>query len=126
MKTLFRKWTLAVLILAIVLPFGVSHAQADPTTLTIGRTYLIDSLNPTVGYYGYNIRGLLYETLVEAADGSNVEPGLAESWSASDDGLTWTFKIREGATFSDGTPATAVEAAWTLNWIIENQAPALV
>ncbi len=126
MKIHFRKWTFAIVLLAILLPFSISQAQSDPTTLTIGRTYLIDSLNPTVGYYGYNLRGLMYETLVEAADGSNVEPGLAESWSASEDGLVWTFKIREGATFSDGTPATAVEAAWTINWIIENEAPALV
>lgn len=106
--------------------YSANAQESQPATLTVGRTYMIDALNPTVGYYGYNIRGLFYETLVEAADGSNVEPGLAESWEVSNDGLVWTFKIREGATFSDGTPVTAVEAAWTLNWIIENQAPALV
>lgn len=126
MKKYFRKLTFFSIFLLILLPLSLAHAQAEPTTLTVGRTYLIDALNPTVGYYGFNIRSLLYETLVEAADGANVEPGLAESWNVSDDGLVWTFKIRTGATFSDGTPATAVEAAWTLNWIIENQAPAMV
>jgi peptide/nickel transport system substrate-binding protein len=69
---------------------------------------------------------LYYETLVEAADGNNVMPGHAESWRVSDDGLKWTFKIREGVKFSDGTPCTAVEAAWTLNWYMENSAPAIV
>jgi peptide/nickel transport system substrate-binding protein len=127
MRHPFRKFTVFALAFVLIVSLVVTYAQdAEPTTLRIGRTYLIDALNPTVGYYGYNIRGLLYETLVEAADGSNVEPGLAESWEVSEDGLTWTFKIREGATFSDGTPVTAVEAAWTLNWIIENDVPAMV
>lgn len=123
---LFRKRTsLFLLTWILLIPFTFAQAQGAVTTLTIGRTYLIDALNPTVGYYGFNIRGLLYETLVEAADGNNVEPGLAESWSVSGDGLVWTFNIRDGAAFSDGTPATAVEAAWTLNWIIENEVPTM-
>ncbi|MEO8608099.1 MAG: ABC transporter substrate-binding protein [Chloroflexota bacterium] len=126
MKHFSKRIAVLILMFLILIPVLVTRAQDEKTTLTVGRTYLIDALNPTVGYYGFNIRGLLYETLVEAADGSNVEPGLAENWSVSDDGLVWTFKIREGATFSDGTPATAVEAAWTLNWIIDNQAPAMV
>jgi peptide/nickel transport system substrate-binding protein len=39
----------------------------------------------------------------------------------SDDGLVWTFKIREGVTFHDGTPLNAEEVAWSLNWTIENE-----
>jgi peptide/nickel transport system substrate-binding protein len=45
-------------------------------------------------------------------------PGIAEEWSVADDGVTWTFKIREGMTFHDGTPLTAEEVAWSLNWMI--------
>ena len=61
---------------------AVASAQDDAaTTLRIGTTYMIDTLGPGSGYYGYDIRGLFYETLVEAADNNNVEPGLAESWS---------------------------------------------
>jgi peptide/nickel transport system substrate-binding protein len=126
MKRTSKRIAQLILLLVLLVPFMIAHAQSEGTTLTIGRTYMIDAINPTVGYYGYNIRGLLYETIVEAADASNVEPGLAESWEVSEDGLVWTFKIREGVTFSDGTPLTAVEAAWSLNWIIENQAPTMV
>lgn len=47
----------------------------------------------------------VYDGLLRtSADGKGVEPGLAEKWEASADGLTWTFKIRDGIKFSDGTP----------------------
>ncbi len=45
----------------------------------------------------------IFETLVALKPGTTEpEPGLAESWSANDDGTVWTFKIREGVTFHDG------------------------
>ena len=47
------------------------------------------------------------------ADGSLV-PALAESWSLSDDNLTWTFNLRKGVKFSDGTPFTAQDVKFTL------------
>ena len=40
--------------------------------------------------------------------------GTAESWSSSPDGLTLTFKLRSDLKFPDGTPATAEDAAWSL------------
>ncbi|WP_327087962.1 ABC transporter substrate-binding protein [Nonomuraea sp. NBC_01738] len=48
-------------------------------------------------------------------------PDLAESWTTSDDGLTWTFKIRQ-AKWSDGQPITAEDAAWTFNKIMTDDA----
>ena len=93
----------------------------EPVTMTVGTTYIWDTANPTFGWYGYTMRYLIYDTLVEEAGISNFLPGLAESWEVSDDGLVWTFKIREGVTFHDGTPLTAEEVAWSLNWTIENE-----
>jgi peptide/nickel transport system substrate-binding protein len=91
----------------------------EPVTLRVGTTYIWDTANPTYGWYGYNLRYLIYDTLVEEAGISNFVPGLAESWEVSDDGLVWTFKIREGVTFHDGTPLDAEEVAWSLNWTLE-------
>ena len=93
----------------------------EPVTLRAGTTYIWDTANPTFGWYGYALRYLIYDTLVEEAGISNFVPGLAESWEVSDDGLVWTFKIREGVTFHDGTPCTAEDVAWSLNWTIENE-----
>jgi len=50
----------------------------------------------------------IYDTLVTTrADGSTVEPGLAQSWSVSPDGREWTFTLRRNVAFHDGTPLTA-------------------
>jgi len=91
----------------------------EPVTLRVGTTYIWDTANPTYGWYGYNLRYLIYDTLVEEAGIGRFIPGLAESWDVSDDGLVWTFKIREGVTFHDGTPLNAEEVAWSLNWTLE-------
>ena len=42
-----------------------------------------------------------------------IEPALATSWSASEDGLTFTLKLREGVVFSDGTPLTAADVVFS-------------
>ena len=46
-------------------------------------------------------------------------PALAKSWETSEDGLTWTFDIREGVEWSDGEPLTAADIAYTYNRIID-------
>jgi peptide/nickel transport system substrate-binding protein len=55
------------------------------------------------------------------ADDMGSRPELAESWSHSDDGLTWTFKIRTGATWQDGEPVTAQDVVFTYNWVMDHQ-----
>jgi peptide/nickel transport system substrate-binding protein len=49
-------------------------------------------------------------------------PGIAEEWSLSDDGLTWTFTIREGVKFHDGSELTPEDALWTLQHTFGPQA----
>ena len=62
------------------------------------------------------IVGNVCSTLVQydPKDASKIIPGTAESWSSSPDGLTLTFKLRSDLKFPDGTPATAEDAAWSL------------
>lgn len=92
----------------------------EPSVLDVGTTYIWDTANPSFGWYGYTIRYMIYDTLVEEMGISDFQPGLAESWTVSDDGLVWTFKIREGVKFHDGTPCDANAIAWSLNWTLEN------
>ncbi len=60
---------------------------------------------------------MVYETLVSVEE-SGIEPGLAESWEIAPDGMTYTFKIREGVTFSDGEvcDANAIKANFDAIW----------
>ncbi|WP_112194140.1 ABC transporter substrate-binding protein [Pseudomonas sp. LG1E9] len=64
----------------------------------------------------------VYDTLVRVDNlGTKMEPGLAESWDISKDGLTYTFKLRD-AKFSDGSAITAEDAAFSLLRIRDNKA----
>ena len=103
--------------LGAVLATGPASAQ-DKVTFSVGTTQDIDSINPLVGalVIDYEIWNLQYATLTDkAADDFAVTPGLAESWEISDDGLTVTYTLREGLEWSDGTPLTAEDVAYTIN-----------
>ncbi len=51
-------------------------------------------------------------------------PKLAESWETSEDGLTFTFTLRDNVRFSDGTPLTAEDVKWTFDWILNPEVQA--
>ncbi len=75
-----------------------------------------DSLNPGLGLLaeGYIMYELVYDTPITIDLDGNYVPELAEEWSVSDDGLTWTLDLVEGATFHDGTPLTAEDVKYSL------------
>lgn len=76
--------------------------------LKVGVTNFADTLEPTQNFFGWVVmRYGLGECLTKFDAKMNIQPWLAESWSISDDHLTWTFKIREGVKFSNGNPLTA-------------------
>jgi oligopeptide transport system substrate-binding protein len=68
---------------------------------------------------GFTVIGLMYGALVRLNDQLLVEPDLAESWTISEDGLTYTFTLRENAKFSDGTPITADDVVWTFTHALD-------
>ena len=68
------------------------------------------------------VLGYLFEGLTESSWlTGQVEPGLAESWEHSADGLTWTFYLRRGVQWHDGQPFTADDVVFTFNRIIYNR-----
>ena len=80
----------------------------DPNVLKVGVTNFADTLEPTQNYFGWVVmRYGLGECLTKFDTQMNIQPWLAESWSVSDDHLTWTFKIRDNVKFSNGDPLTA-------------------
>lgn len=91
-------------------PAGSGSASATPAqggTLTIGVTSFADTLEPTEQYFSWVVsRYGIGETLVRFDENGELAPCLAESWSVSDDRLTWTFTLREGVKFSNGDDMT--------------------
>lgn len=95
---------------------------AAPVVLRIGMAGSPDSRNPGNAYLteAFDLFELTYDALVYIDFSGNYHPELAESWTVSDDGLSWTFTLRDGAKFSDGTPLTAEDVVFSLlayrNW----------
>jgi peptide/nickel transport system substrate-binding protein len=89
--------------------------------LRVGTISYIDSLNPFVALLSqsYNAFVMEYPQLVQYGPGPKLEGDWATSWSHSPDGLTWTFHLKPGGKWSDGTPLTAADAAWTGNLIVK-------
>ena len=114
---------LAVLLaLAVVAPsLTRAFAQEEPLPSYIqlgeGET-LADSQEITVGVNRNLVNGeedfwfahaslQIWQPLIKYDDNFNLQPGLAESWELSPDGLTWTFHLRQDVVFSNGTPYTS-------------------
>jgi len=94
-------------------------AAATNTSATITFAYQADisSFDPDNGFEvaGLGAINAVYEGLVEYSTGSTELVGLlAQSWTISDDGLIYTFNIRDGVKFHDGTPMTAQEVKISL------------
>ncbi|KGF68438.1 ABC transporter substrate-binding protein [Hoeflea sp. BAL378] len=108
----------AVSILALGLAFGPAPALAARTDASIGMQLEPPNLDPTGGAAAA-IDEVVYANVFEGltrfgADGS-ILPALAESWEISEDGLTYTFKLRSGAKFHDGSAFDAEDVKFSLN-----------
>jgi oligopeptide transport system substrate-binding protein len=60
----------------------------------------------------------LFEGLTSYGQDGSVVPGLAESWTVSPDGKTWTFRLREGLRFSDGAPITSADVIFSVRRLL--------
>lgn len=101
-----------------VLALVASPAMAQRTDINVGMVLEPPNLDPTSGAAAA-IREVTYANIYEGLtrfgpDGS-VGPGLAHDWDISDDGLTYTFHLREGVTFHDGASFSADDVVFTLD-----------
>lgn len=86
---------------------GGEAAAAKGGEITIGVTSFADTLEPTEQYFSWVVsRYGIGECLTRFNENGELVPCLAEDWENSEDGLTWTFKIREGVKFSNGDDMT--------------------
>lgn len=115
-------------------PLLWTPARAETPRDTIIMAQQIDdliSLDPqeSFEFSGNEICGNLYEHLVspDAKNPTDIRPELADSWETSKDGLTTTFKLKQGRKFASGNPVTADDVVFSLTRAVAmNKAPAFI
>src|SRR5690554_6645153 len=126
---MIRKWKaiapllLAATALALVSP---AMAQTPPNILVVGQIAEPASLDPHVSTAAndFRIAVNIYDGLVRNKPGTlEIEPALATDWTISDDGLEYTFNLREGVTFHDGTPFNAEAVKFNFDRMLDDDHP---
>jgi len=110
---------LGIIGLSVSLPSIATAKEIGKVTFVQGSD--IDTLDPAVSRSvpSYNVIDQLFNRLVawDGNDRSNVVPDLAESWSRTDDGKQWTFVLKQGVKFHDGTDFNAEAVKFNLDRI---------
>lgn len=140
MRTTIRRSVLALLVITLVIPalFAGGQQEAAPAEdagdaageqqepavqeLRIGIPQEPADLNAIMisDLYSEALAGNIYDTLVSLKeDSSDPQPLLAESWEISDDGLTYTFSLREDVVFHNGDRLTAEDVQYTYQQILD-------
>jgi peptide/nickel transport system substrate-binding protein len=114
--------TVLLLVLTLVALAGPNSAEAEPSRdrLVLGLPLEPPNLDPTSGAAAAVdevVYGNVFEGLTRLTQNGAVAPALAESWEAAPDGLSWTFHLRRGVAFSDGSPFDASVAKFSLDRI---------
>ncbi|MCP1423654.1 nickel transport system substrate-binding protein [Paenibacillus xylanexedens] len=127
--------TLATMLLLLFVIVGCSNTgsgdesssaasvQTSTKSITMSWPRDIGTMNP----HTYNpsqlfAQSMLYEPLISYQKDGKLEPALAESWTISDDGKVYTFKLRQGVKFSDGTPFNAEIVKKNFDAVMKNKA----
>ncbi len=121
------KKILAAVLASAFLAFGPqAQAQTPPNVLVVGQIAEPKSLDPhaVTAVNDFRILVNLYDGLVRYKDGTlEVEPSLAESWTISDDGKTYTFKLRDDVKFHDGSLFNAEAVKFNFDRMLDEEHP---
>ena len=148
---MMRKWLILGMVLCLALVFGACAKQEEAPTeevavveeapaeapeeavaegpkeggiIVFGRGGDSVGLDPAYETDGnsFMVCDNIYEQLVHYKDEStDTEPGLSESWEISEDGLTYTFHLREGIKFHDGTPFNANAVVFSIGRMMKER-----
>jgi peptide/nickel transport system substrate-binding protein len=96
------------------------NARAAGSQIAVCQSSDVLTLDPTTdsSALGINVFLNVFDQLSEIRHDGSVGPLLAESWEASDDQTVWTFTLRDGVKFHDGTPLTIEDVIWTYQKIL--------
>ncbi|WP_339061181.1 ABC transporter substrate-binding protein [Tepidibacillus marianensis] len=133
-----RKWLSIFIAMTLLLTLALTGCSSSKetattqteknqqTTLVFGRGGDSTSLDPADVTDGesLNVTKNIFDTLLDYKEGSTeVEPALAEKWESSTDGLTWTFHLKQGVKFHDGTDFDAEAVVFNFNRWMDKSNP---
>src|SRR5260221_7179453 len=119
--TTLKCFALSLLLLtAIVLPSACRRSQSNVFVIALSDNLkTIDPIgSPSVDAASERVRTLMFNSLVKKDDRFDYVPELASNIQRSDDGLSFTFTLRDGVTFHDGRPFTSADAKYTLDTVL--------
>ncbi len=114
------KILLCLSLVVVFIPVSV-HVFAAGGTIVYGTTERVTDMDPANAYdfHTWEIFYNIYQGLLSYPAGeTELVPGLAESYTISDDGKEYTFKLREGVSFTDGTPFNADAVKWSIDRVM--------
>ncbi len=119
MKRIF----ILMLLLVVLVSFSFANGKTEkqPTTLVYGTTEKVTDMDPASAYdfHTWEIFQNIYQGLLSYKPGTTIlEPGLAKSYTINAAGTEYTFKLREGLKFTDGTPFDANAVKWSIDRVI--------
>src|SRR5262245_35994240 len=105
-----------ILGLLVACALSLGNAAQAQTTLRVVNHSDLKIIDPiwTSAYIVRNHGYMIYDTLFALDGNLEVKPQMVDKWSTSEDKLTWTFTLRDGLEFHDGTPVTAEDVVPSL------------
>lgn len=97
-----------------------AEEPAGEVVLNMGMQGKPDTLNPAYAFLteSYTVFDLIYNPLTTEAPTGEYVGGLAKEWSVSEDGLTWTFTLKDNIKWHNGEALTADQVAWAINAVM--------
>jgi peptide/nickel transport system substrate-binding protein len=124
---MFRKSLLMLMFALLIAALGnAALAQDTGNVLRIG-TNAPSNLDPAFQPNDPDtlFNRAIYDYLIDVLPDSSFAPNLATDWTISEDGLTYTFPLREGVTFHDGSSFSSADVVYTFDRLVEVGSPAL-
>ena len=127
LKSIINRRLVVILFLLIsgMIFFGCGEepeqSAKEPRILHVGLRKLT-TIDPALGANDPEImfNQLQYDYLIDILPSGDLSPSLATDWSISADGLVYTFNLKEGVTFEDGSPFTADDVAFTFKRLVSS------
>lgn len=115
-----NKFIIFALSLLLLLSFLSPIQAQDNDTFVMGIEDEVSNLDPGETTISVNERvaSLIFDGLVQYGKANKIVPGIAKDWTISDDGLEYTFNLRKGVKFHNGTELTAEDVAYTYRRIL--------